>query len=100
MGKYSDKIKKKYTAGIPGNVTDADYFYYDTAPADHWKLAIVCGGYEKCAPDFDINRNTYPYYFVKLAAFACDKIIDNPQQTAVDRNKTFFLLIIIVPKPL
>ena len=66
MGKYSDKIKKKYTAGIPGNVTDADYFYYDTAPADHWKLAIVCGGYEKCAPDFEINRNAYPYYFVKL----------------------------------
>jgi hypothetical protein len=25
----------------------------------------VCGGYEKCAPDFDINRNNYPYHFMK-----------------------------------
>lgn len=59
------KIKGKYTTGAPGNVVDADYFYYDTAPRDHKELAIVCGGYEKCAPDFDINRGNYPYYFIK-----------------------------------
>ena len=58
-------IKKKYASGKPGHVLDAAYFYYDTAPKDHKDLAIVCGGYEKCAPDFDINRNKYPYYFVK-----------------------------------
>ncbi len=59
------KIKKKYTSGKPGNVLDAEYFYYDTAPQDHKDLAIVCGGYEKCAPDFEINRSNYPYFFVK-----------------------------------
>ncbi len=62
---YRKKIKKKYTAGIPGHVLDADYFYYDTAPYEHQELAIVCGGYEKCASDFDINRNNYPYCFIK-----------------------------------
>jgi len=66
MAKYRKKIKKKYTGGIPGNVYNADYFYYDTAPSEFQKLALVCGGYEECAPDFDVNRNNYPYYFVKL----------------------------------
>ena len=58
-------IRKKYTSGIPGRVLDANYFYYDTAPRGSPKLSVVCGGYEKCAPDFKINRNNYPYYFVK-----------------------------------
>lgn len=58
-------IKKKYTSGRPGRVLEAEYFYYDTAPDYNKDLAIVCGGYEKCAPDFDINRSNYPYCFVK-----------------------------------
>jgi AraC-like DNA-binding protein len=58
-------IKKKYTSGRPGNVLKAEYFYYDTAPNYNKELAIVCGGYEKCAPDFEINRSNYPYFFVK-----------------------------------
>ena len=58
-------IRKKYTQGTPGHVLDTEYFYYDTAPTYNKSLAIVCGGYEKCAPDFEINRNNYPYYFIK-----------------------------------
>ena len=62
---FRKKIKEKYTSGTPGNVVDADYFYYDTVPSEFREMAIVCGGYEKCAIDFDINRNNYPYYFIK-----------------------------------
>jgi AraC-like DNA-binding protein len=58
-------IKAKYTAGTPGHVLHADYFYYDTAPNFKKDLAIVCGGREKCAPDFKINRSNYPFYFIK-----------------------------------
>jgi len=65
MNRSSQTIKKKYTSGRPGKVIDAEYFYYDTAPDYNYNLAIICGGYEKCAPDFDINRTNYPYYFVK-----------------------------------
>jgi AraC-like DNA-binding protein len=65
MNRSTQTIKKKYTSGRPGKVVDAEYFYYDTAPDYNQDLAIVCGGYEKCAPDFEINRNNYPYYFVK-----------------------------------
>ncbi|HOK95587.1 MAG TPA: AraC family transcriptional regulator [Anaerohalosphaeraceae bacterium] len=60
-----ERIKEKYVSGKPGRVLEATYFYYDTAPTYNKDLAIVCGGYEKCAPDFDINRSNYPYCFVK-----------------------------------
>jgi AraC-like DNA-binding protein len=62
---FRHKIKRKYTSGPPGNVLDAEYFYFDTAPDYKKDLAIVCGGYEKCAPDFHLNRSNYPYYFIK-----------------------------------
>ena len=65
MSRSLQLIKKKYTSSRPGRVLDAEYFYYDTAPDYNKDLAIVCGGYEKCAPDFDIKRSNYPYCFVK-----------------------------------
>jgi AraC-like DNA-binding protein len=65
MSQPVSTIKKEYTSGRPGKVKDADYFYYDTTPDYNQNLAIVCGGYEKCAPDFEINRSNYPYYFIK-----------------------------------
>lgn len=65
MSHSTKPIKSKYASANPGHVEEAEYFYYDTAPSYNEELAIVCGGYEKCAPDFDINRNHYPYYFVK-----------------------------------
>ncbi len=60
-----NNIKKQYTTEKPGIVSDAQYFYYDTAPNFNKQLAIVCGGYEQCAPEYDINRINYPYYFIK-----------------------------------
>ncbi|NQV36028.1 MAG: helix-turn-helix transcriptional regulator [Phycisphaeraceae bacterium] len=60
-----EPIKKEFTWGVPGRVKDADYFYFGTAPDEDASLAIVCGGYEACAPDFDIHRTAYPYWFVK-----------------------------------
>ena len=77
------EIKRKYTSGKPGNVLDADYFYFDTAPQDHKDLAIVCGGYEKCAPDFEINRNNYPYYFVKYTVKGRGALWINSQSLAL-----------------
>jgi AraC-like DNA-binding protein len=58
-------IKSKYVRGRPGHVLKAEYFYYETEPNYKKELAIVCGGYEKCAPDYQINRNSYPYYVIK-----------------------------------
>lgn len=58
-------IRREYSQGTPGHVLDADYFYYETAPYDSHDLAIICGGYEKCAPNFEIHRSNYPYFCIK-----------------------------------
>jgi AraC-like DNA-binding protein len=60
------KIKDKYRQGSGGHVEKADYFYFETSPFYNKELAVVCGGMEKCAGDFRIERPNYPYYFVKL----------------------------------
>jgi len=72
-------IKKKYAQGMRGNVIDAAYFYYETAPNYNKDLAIICGGYEKCAPDFEINRSNYPYYFIKCTMKGKGTLIVNNQ---------------------
>lgn len=61
----SKPIRKEFTWGVPGRVKDADYFYFGTPPEANGSPAIVCGGYEACAPDYDIHRTAYPYWFVK-----------------------------------
>ena len=71
------KIKQKYTQGTPGHVLSAEYFYFDTAPNYDKELAIVCGGYEKCAPDYEIDRNDYPYYFMKCTTKGKGTLIIN-----------------------
>jgi len=61
----SKTLPASITQGRPGKVIDADYFYFDVSPRSKTPLAIICGGYEKCAPDFEINRVNYPYFFIK-----------------------------------
>ena len=63
--KKNKTIREKYIGGRPGHVLDADYFYYETEPGYRKELAIVCGGYEKCAPDYQIDRRSYPYHVIK-----------------------------------
>ncbi|MFC1761039.1 AraC family transcriptional regulator [Planctomycetota bacterium] len=58
------QIRPQFVGGIPGHVLDADYFYPDTTDPDPADIVITCGGWERCAPDFDIQRASYPYWFV------------------------------------
>ncbi|OHB56166.1 MAG: hypothetical protein A2Y12_12345 [Planctomycetes bacterium GWF2_42_9] len=51
---------------LEGHVTESKYFFFDTDPKKKQELAIVFGGIEKCAPDFEIKRQTYPYYVVEI----------------------------------
>lgn len=83
MSDTTKTIRRKYTSGQPGKVLDAEYFYYDTAPNYNKELAIVCGGYEKCAPDFEINRGNYPYCFVKYTIRGRGVLTINSRQVSL-----------------
>lgn len=60
-----EHIKSQYSHGRPGNISQAEYFYYDIGPEHLDEFAIVCGGHELCAGDFSIDRQSYPYYVIE-----------------------------------
>ncbi len=49
-------------------VRAARRFYLDLAPPAETQLAVVCGGCEQCAADYEIHRQTFPYYSVEFVA--------------------------------
>ncbi|MFI4912072.1 MAG: AraC family transcriptional regulator [Sedimentisphaeraceae bacterium JB056] len=60
-----EHIKSQYSHGRPGNIRQAEYFYYDIGPEHQAEFAIVCGGHELCAGDFFLERQSYPYYVIE-----------------------------------
>jgi AraC-like DNA-binding protein len=65
--KFDDILRKDYRLLAEGHILEARYFYFETHPNYDRELAIVFGGYEKCAPDFEIRRRTYPYYVLEYS---------------------------------
>lgn len=47
------------------DVTEARRFYLNLNPPRSKPLAVVCGGLEKCTPDYAIHRATVPFYTVE-----------------------------------
>ena len=58
-------LTKDYELLAEGHILQSRYFYFDTHPEYEREFAIVFGGYEKCALDFEIRRRTYPYYVIE-----------------------------------
>jgi len=49
-------------------VREARRFYLDLAPSASTPLAVVSGGVEQCAPDYEIRRSTFPYQSIEYVA--------------------------------
>lgn len=60
------KLEQTRDLALEGHVVKSTYFFFDTDPKFKKDLAIVFGGFEKCASDFEIKRRTYPYYVVEI----------------------------------
>jgi AraC-like DNA-binding protein len=46
-------------------VSQAKRFYLNLRPPKRTRLAVVCGGVEHCAPDYEIRRETFQFYSVE-----------------------------------
>lgn len=57
-------IKKEFAGEAPGHIADAKYFYFEKAKREKTDLSILCGGYEKCASDFKLNRKHFPFFAI------------------------------------
>lgn len=66
------KAPAPYTAAIPEffspQVAEARRFYLDLNPPRQLRLAVVCGGVERCMPDYAIHRTTFPFYSIEYVA--------------------------------
>jgi AraC-like DNA-binding protein len=63
---------KRQNAASPdffsAQVSQARRFYLNLRPPRGTKLAVVCGGVEHCAPDYEIRRETFPFYSIEYVA--------------------------------
>ncbi len=55
-------------AFLSQQVTAVRRFYLDLKPRPTRGLTVVCGGWEECAPDYAIDRATFPYLSVEFVA--------------------------------
>jgi AraC-like DNA-binding protein len=55
-------------AFISKQVVDGRYFFLDLAPRRDLELGVVCGGREQCAPDYEIDRQEFPFHAVEYVA--------------------------------
>lgn len=56
--------------GTPGifstQVSDARYYYLDLDPPETEGIVVVCGGLERCNPDYQINRRTFRFFGIEF----------------------------------
>lgn len=50
------------------HVAKARRFYLDLNPPKTRALAVVCGGCEECTPDYEVRRDTFPFYSIEYVA--------------------------------
>ena len=49
-------------------VSEARRFYLDLSPSKKSALAVVCGGSERCLPDYRIQRTSFPFLTIEFVA--------------------------------
>ena len=75
--KEQSNIKKEFAPDSTGHVIEAKYFYFDPSERRLAQTSIMCGGHEKCASDFRIDRPRFPFYALVFIAkgkgyYTCD----------------------------
>lgn len=55
-------------------VSQARRFYLNLKPSSKSRLAVVCGGLERCAPGYVIDRKSFPFYSVEYVASGAGRL--------------------------
>jgi AraC-like DNA-binding protein len=63
-----DRATVEAPSFVSRQVTEARRFYLDLNPPAGHSLAVVCGGWESCAPDFRVERADFPFLCVEFVA--------------------------------
>lgn len=74
MGKIPRKSPTP-PAFVSQQVTAARRFYQNLRPKPNRALTVVCGGWEQCAPDYTIDRETFPFLSVEFVAVGQGELV-------------------------
>jgi AraC-like DNA-binding protein len=59
--------KARHPAFIAGQVRDSRYFFLNLVPQSKG-LTVACGGWERCAPDYRVQRSDFEFYGMEYVA--------------------------------
>jgi AraC-like DNA-binding protein len=62
---------------IAGKITEYRYFFLNLKPAPRSELAVACGGWERCAPDYRVDRADFEFYGLEYVAKGNGMLIVN-----------------------
>ncbi len=76
-------------AFVSQQVTTARRFYLKLRPKPGYGLTVVCGGWEECAPDYLIDRKTFPFLSVEFVTAGRGELVLNGRHHALEPGTVF-----------
>ncbi|MEY4488931.1 MAG: hypothetical protein RIQ79_1439, partial [Verrucomicrobiota bacterium] len=76
-------------AFISNQVTKARRFYRELRPRAKTTLAVVCGGWEQCAPDYRLKRADFPYWSLEFVAGGEGELVLAGKEHRLERGVVF-----------
>jgi AraC-like DNA-binding protein len=76
-------------AFVSRQVTAARRFYQNLKPNPARELSVVCGGWEECAPDYLIDRTTFPFLSVEYVAAGNGELVLGGKSYALEPGSVF-----------
>lgn len=71
------------------SVTQQRRFFLDLAPPANQPLAVVCGGYERCSPEYAIDRDSFPYFSIELVERGKGQVVLDGEAYALAAGAVF-----------
>lgn len=74
---------------VSRQVREARRFYMNLKPPAGHRLSVVCGGWERCAPDFRVERPDFPFLCVEFVTGGSGKVILDGKEWPLRRGSIF-----------
>jgi len=74
---------------VSRQVHEARRFYLNLSPPEGHRLTVVCGGWERCAPDFRVERADFPFLCVEFVAGGTGSVLLNGEEHPLRRGTVF-----------
>lgn len=66
MTSTDEQLRQRYPLAFEGHVHSARYAFFGDRTRIYEDLTIIFAGHEQCAPDYRIERASYPYFVVEI----------------------------------